>query len=71
MLMLMSGYHQVEIFEPHKERTAFIVEPLGLYEFNRMPFGLTGASATYQRLMQDVLGDLHLKICCIFIDDYY
>lgn len=69
VLDLKSGYHQVEIFEPHKERTAFTVGPLGLYEFNRMPFGLTGAPATYQRLMQDVLGDLHLKICCIFIDD--
>ncbi|XP_062606710.1 uncharacterized protein LOC134268467 [Saccostrea cucullata] len=69
VLDLKSGYHQVEIFEPHKERTAFTVGPLGLYEFNRMPFGLTGAPATYQRLMQETLGDLHLKICCIFIDD--
>ena len=34
-----------------------------------MPFGLSGAPATYQRLMQDILGDCHLKICCIFIDD--
>jgi hypothetical protein len=50
-----SGYHQVEISEPHKERTAFTVGPLGLYEFNRMPFGLSGAPATYQRLMQDIL----------------
>ena len=66
---MKSGYHQVEILEPHKERTAFTVGPLGLYEFNRMPFGLTGAPATYQRMMQDVLGELHMKICCIFIDD--
>ena len=66
---MKSGYHQVEIYEHHKERTAFTVGPLGLYEFNRMPFGLSGAPATYQRLMQDVLGDLHLKTCCIFIDD--
>ena len=66
---MKSGYHQVEILEPHKERTAFTVGPLGLYEFNRMPFGLTGAPATYQRMMQDVLGEFHMKICCIFIDD--
>ena len=66
---MKSGYHKVEILEPHKERTAFTVGPLGLYEFNRMPFGLTGAPATYQRMMQDVLGEFHMKICCIFIDD--
>ena len=66
---MKSGYHQVEIYETHKERTAFTVGPLGLFEFNRMPFGLTGAPATYQRLMQDNLGDYNLKIWCIFIDD--
>lgn len=66
---MKSGYHQVEIFEQHKERTAFTVGPLGFYEYTRMPFGLTNAPATYQRLMQDTLGDLHLQVCCIFIDD--
>jgi len=66
---MKSGYHQVEIFEPHKERTAFTVGPLGFYEYNRMPFGLTNAPATYQRLMENCLADYHLKICCVFIDD--
>lgn len=66
---MKSGYHQVEILEEHKERTAFTVGPLGLFEYNRMPFGLACAPATYQRLMQDCLGDLHMRICCCFIDD--
>ena len=66
---LKSGYHQVEIIEAHKERTAFSVGPLGFYEYNRMPFGLTNSPATYQRLMENILADLNLKICCVFIDD--
>jgi hypothetical protein len=41
---MKSGYHQVEIFEDHKERTAFSVGPLWFYEYNRMPFGLTNFS---------------------------
>ena len=64
-----SGYHQVEIKEEHKERTAFTVGALGFYEFNRMPFGLSNSPATYQRLMEECLGELHLKICFIFLDD--
>ena len=66
---MKSGYHQVEILEDHKERTAFSVGPLGFFEFNRMPFGLTNSPATYQRLMEECLADYNLKICCIFIDD--
>ena len=34
-----------------------------------MGFGLTNSPATYQRLMEDCLGDLHFDICMIFIDD--
>ena len=69
VLDMKSGYHQVEILEQHKERTAFSVGPLGFFEFNRMPFGPTNTPATYQRLMENCLSDYNLKICCIFIDD--
>jgi hypothetical protein len=66
---MKSGYHQVEILEQHKERSAFTVGPLEFYEFNRMFFGLTNSPSTYQRMMEECLSDLHWKICCIFIDD--
>ncbi len=69
VLDMKSGYHQVEIHEEHKERTAFTVGPLGFYEFNRMPFGLSNAPATYQRLMEECLSGLHLNICLVYIDD--
>lgn len=69
VLDMKSGYYQVEIEETHKERTAFTVGPLGFFEYNRLPFGLTNSPATYQRLMQDILGDYHMKICLIYLDD--
>ena len=68
-LDMKSGYHQVEIEESHKERTAFSVGPLGFYEYNRMPFGLCNSPATYQRLMNECFEGLHLKICLIYLDD--
>ena len=37
VLDMKSGYHQVEVEESHKKRTAFTVGPLGFYEFNRLP----------------------------------
>ena len=66
---MKSGYHQVEMEEIHKERTAFTVGPLGFYEYCKMPFGLTNSPATYQRLMEECLGDYNMKICIIYLDD--
>ena len=66
---MKSGYHQVEIEECHKQRTAFKVGPLGFYEYNRMPFGLSNSPATYQRLMEECLGDYDMTICVIYLDD--
>ena len=62
---MKSGYHQ----ESHKQRTAFTVGPVGFYEFNRLPFGLVNIPVTYQKLMEEVLGNLHLDICFIYLDD--
>ena len=34
-----------------------------------MSFGLTNAPATFQRLMQSCLHNLHLQYCIIYLDD--
>lgn len=69
VLDMKSGYHQIEVEEQHKQRTAFTAGPLGFYEYNRLPFGLSNAPATYQRLMEDILGDLNHRICLVYLDD--
>ena len=68
-LDLKSGYWQVEMDEESKPLTAFTVGPLGFYECERMPFGLSNAPATFQKLMETCLGDLDLHWCIIYLDD--
>ena len=68
-LDLKSGYWQVELDEDSIPYTAFMVGPLRFYECLRMPFGLTNAPATFQHLMENCLGDLHLNWCIIYLDD--
>lgn len=66
---MKSGYYQIEVEESHKERTAFSLGPLGFYEFNKLPFGLCNSPGTYQRIMEECLGDYNMTICVIYLDD--
>lgn len=52
----------------HKERTAFSTER-GYFEFQRVPFGLKGAPARFQRLMNTVLTGLNGLKTFVYLDD--
>ena len=67
-LDLKSGYWQVEMDEVDKEKTAFSVGS-GLWQFTVMPFRLSNAPATFERLMEQVLSGLPLAIALIYLDD--
>ena len=68
-LDIKSAYWQVEVEEEDKEKTAFTVGSLGFYECNRMPFGLSNAPATFQRLMENCFGDMNMQSRLIYLDD--
>ena len=63
-----SDYHQIPLFGPDQENTAFITT-LGLYCYRVMPFGLKNAGATYQRLVTKMFLNHIGKSMEIYVDD--
>ena len=55
--------------EESKQFTVFTLGSMGLFKCDRMPFGLCNAPVTFQRLMQNSLGELNLTYCLIYLDD--
>ncbi|KAF4648393.1 hypothetical protein FOL46_003008, partial [Perkinsus olseni] len=67
-LDLRSGYWQIPVRPEDQRKTAFCPGPgFPLYEWVRMPFGLASAPATFQRLMDLILG--HLPFVRVYLDD--
>lgn len=66
-LVPASGYNQVPVAEKDKAKTAFCM-PFGLFEFNRMPFGLCNAPSTFQRLMERIFGDQSFESLLLYLD---
>ena len=67
-LDLKSGYWQIVVDPADRQKTAFSTRD-GLFEFVVMPFGLTAAPATFQRLMDTVLKGLLWKNVMVYLDD--
>ena len=68
ILDLALRFWQVEGDKASQEKTAYITHH-GVCEFDKMPFGITNALGTFQRLMETVLADLVRKICFMYLDD--
>ena len=66
-LDLSRGYWQVPVRQQDQHKTAFTT-PYGLFQFRVMPFGLQGAPATFQRMMDVILQETH-DFAAAYLDD--
>jgi ribonuclease HI len=63
-----SGYNQIVVSEPDKEKTTFTT-PWGTFMYDKMPFGLMNAGATFQRAMDIAFVGEQDKFVVIYLDD--
>ena len=67
-LDLKSSYHQIPVAEQDREKTAFCCHA-GLYEFNRLPSGISIAPSIFQRLISKVLNGIEGVYAVAYLDD--
>ena len=67
-LDLASGYHQIAVKASDIPKTAFRTQR-GQFEFIVMPFGVTNAPATFQRLMNNIFKEELDAFVLVYLDD--
>jgi len=67
-LDLRSGFWQVPLDPATKHKSAFITHR-GVFQFNRLPFGLSNSPKSFQSLMAKVLKGMNFKAALVYIDD--
>ncbi|KMQ88444.1 reverse ribonuclease integrase, partial [Lasius niger] len=68
-LDLKNGYLQVPLAPESRPITAFTIPGRGLFQFKVMPFGLHSAPATFQRLLDAVIGPALEPHVFVYLDD--
>jgi hypothetical protein len=63
-----NGFLQVPVRPEDQPKTAFSTRKRH-FQYKRMPFGLKGAPATFQRLMTTVLSGIQGIKCLVYLDD--
>ena len=62
------AYYQGFVSEESRKKCAFTT-PWGLFQWQRIPFGLRNAPATFQRFMEEALVDFRDQFCLPYLDD--
>jgi hypothetical protein len=67
-LDIKDTYHNLRIAEGEEWKMVFQTR-YGLYEYRVMPFGLTNAPASFQHLINEILGEYLDIFCVAYLDD--
>ena len=65
---LKSAYHQIPLREDEKEYTAFEADG-NLYQFKRVPFGVTNGVAAFQRTIDNIIKEEKLQASFAYLDN--
>lgn len=65
---MQTGYWQIKMDTRDQYKTYFATHR-GLFEFRVMPMVLSNSSASFERLIENGLGNLNWKKCLCYLDD--